>query len=379
MIKRNRVLAGFVPMLVAVGALSGAAAIAEEGVDQVVQQGVASEEDAALPLVEDVASEEDAVVLEEGEEVEPSPPAEEPLEAEPTDDDGDAEPTDDRDRRPRPAPRGRSATTSASAQPEPEGQGQVEFDPESTAGACPGGTAMKIDNLRSNGTFGPVTISDFTNTSFTWTSTQAVSAVLVKDGGGYKTNPGGSSGSASSLGQDISHVIFCLGGEVPDVDVEEPCDADETTPEAQPCEPAPCDADETMPGTQPCEPAPCDADETTPETEPCEPEPCDADETMPGTQPCAPPLCDADEAMPGRQDCTEDVAGVQSKPKEPQDDDAVQGAGLAAGGEPDAPMAAQAVAPEGVLPFTGGAAVPLLMVAAGLVIAGGGAVLIRRP
>jgi hypothetical protein len=352
MIKRNRILAGCVIVLL-VGALSGAAAVADEG----VQPNDAAEQ-AALPLLEA-----------EVEPVETSPPAEAPVEADPADE------VELPDARPRPAPRGGpdrgagAVALSTSAQPGPEDQGQVETDPESAAGACPGGTALKIDNLRSNGTYGPITVSDFTNTSFTWTSAETVSAVLVKDGGGYKTNPGGTSGSASSLGQDISHVIFCLGGDVPEVDAEEP---------------EPCDADETMPGTQPCKPEPCDADETMPGTQPCEPEPCDADEIMPGTQPCKPEPCDADETMPGRQDCTEGVAGAESGPKKSEgDDDDVQGAGLASDDEPDsAPLEGQAVQPavEGAsLPFTGGGVFPLLLVAFGLATAGGGAVLIKRP
>jgi hypothetical protein len=404
MIRGNRILAGFVLALLVVGALSGAAAIADEGVDEGAQQNEAPGEDAGLQLLEVAGEEPDTSPPAEGELVETSPPSE----ADPSVDRGDDESADGGDARPRPAARGRTVAVAASAlaQPDQEGQGQVEIDPESAAGLCPGGTALKIDGLRSNGTFGPITISDYTNTSFTWTSTEAVSAVLVKDGGGHKTNPGGSSGSASTFGQDISHVIFCLGGDVPEVDAEtpedeEPCDGDETMPGTQPCEPAPCDADETMPGTQPCEPAPCDADETMPGTQPCEPAPCDADETMPGTQPCVPAPCDADETMPGtqpcvpahcdaddtmpgRQDCTEGVAGVESDPKKSQGDDGeVQGAGLAADDEPHvAPMAAQAAQPavEGVaLPFTGAGVFPLLMVALGLVYAGGGALLIRRP
>lgn len=112
------------------------------------------------------------------------------------------------------------------------GQGHVEVDPASAEGSCPGGTAFKIDNLRSNGTFGPITISNFTMTSFSWSSTQNVTAVLVKDGGGVKSNAGGTSGSASSFGQDISHVIFCLSGDVVaggqvDQDEDKVCDADD--------------------------------------------------------------------------------------------------------------------------------------------------------
>lgn len=393
MIRGNRTLAGFVLALLVAGALSGAAAFADEGVDESAEQTEALAEDAGLPLVEDAGEEAETLPpveeTDSGEEAEASPPAEEPAETE----SGDPEP------RSRPVRTGKSggaaaaAATSSSAQPAPEGQGTIEIDPESAAGACPGGTAFKIDGLRSNGTFGPITISDYTNTSFTWTSTESVSAVLVKDGGGHKTNPGGTSGSASTFGQDISHVIFCLGGEVPEVDAEEPeevdgeepCDADETMPGTQACEPAPCDADETMPGTQACEPAPCDGDETMPGTQACVPGPCDADETMPGTQACVPPACDADDTMPGRQDCTKDVAGAESEPEDPAADDDVRGAGLAADRGPDvSPAAVQPAAPQPlaqgtILPFTGTPLGAFVMVALGLVTAGGGAVLIRRP
>jgi hypothetical protein len=104
---------------------------------------------------------------------------------------------------------------------------------------------------------------------------------------------------------------------------------------------------------------------------------------MPGTQPCVPVPCDADETMPGRQDCTQEVAGVESHPekeKEKPADDEVQGAGLAVDSAPDvAPMAAQPVAQGSTLPFTGAPLGAFVMVAIGLVTAGGGAVLIRRP
>ena len=356
MIRANRFVTGFVLALLVVGALSGAAAIADEGVDEEAQ-------------------------------VEASPPAEEPIEAAPLDDGEDAASAGGRAARPRPAPRGGTTAASSSAQPGPDGQGSVEIDPESAEGACPGGTALKIDNLRSNGTFGPITISDYTNTSFTWTSTEAVSAVLVKDGGGHKTNPGGTSGSASTFGQDISHVIFCLGGDVPEVDaetpeVEVPCEADGTMPEAPGCMPAPCDDDGTMPESPECVPAPCEDDETMPGAPACVPAPCEDDKTMPGTPACVPAVCDGHETKPGRQDCNEGVAGVDSDPQKSEDED-VEAAGLVADRErdpaPAQPMAVQAAVQGSVLPLTGGPFVPFLLIAAGLVYAGGGAVLIKRP
>ncbi|HYO60505.1 MAG TPA: hypothetical protein VEU29_01240, partial [Actinomycetota bacterium] len=74
MIKGNRVLAGFVLAMLVAGALSGAAAVAEEG----VEQNEALEQDAVLELVEDA-----------GEQEATPPAAEEPTEPVPTDD-GDA-------------------------------------------------------------------------------------------------------------------------------------------------------------------------------------------------------------------------------------------------------------------------------------------------
>ena len=127
-------------------------------------------------------------------------------------------------------------TSSQSSTPTGGGTGEYVTNDK----ACPGGTGFKIDNLRSNGIYGPVTISNLTNTSFTWTSTVNFTAVMVKDGGGDKPNPGGTSGTASSFGQDISHVTFCLSGDDDDDDggevIEEPCDANPNMEGIQKCD-----------------------------------------------------------------------------------------------------------------------------------------------
>jgi len=154
--------------------------------------------------------------------------------------------------------------TASNDDPEAGKDGRVEVDPASQLGSCPGNSVvLKIDNLRSGGTFGPITISNFTSTSFTWTSTQVVNAVLVKDGGGISINAGGMSGSATSLGQDISFVIFCLGQAPP------------PPPPSPPPPPPPCVDNPNTPRDECNPPQPCVDNLNTPRDECAAPEPPD--------------------------------------------------------------------------------------------------------
>lgn len=225
----------------------------------------------------------------------------------------------------------RSTSTSGSTQ---TGAGRVKANSGSAGESCASGTAFKIDNLRSNGTFGPITISNFTNTSFTWTSTQNVTSVLVKDGGGLKINAGGASGTASSFGQDISHVIFCLSGDAVAGDVIE----------------QPCDANAEMAGVQECKKG--------------EDKPCDAMPEVAGIQEC-------DEVLPGLEQNPakpqEKVLGIRVS-KAPAQPAAVAPAAVAAAPE---------AAPAAVLPFTG-VQLASFLVAALALISGGGLMLFRR-
>lgn len=323
-----RIHQSLVLALSVVVALLGAPAFADEGKDE---SGKQTEQNESTKNDESAKNEDEADKNdhESSRQDENEPSSDDTGEAneESTPDAADADEAEDRDVKSRRegAPARTATTAAASAASAQEGQGTVVIDPESDA--CPDGTELKIDNLRSDGTFGPITISNFTSTSFTWTSTQSVTTVLVKDGGGYSTNAGGTSGTASSLGQDISHVIFCLGAAV---DVETPVE-----------------------------------------------EPCDGDETMPGSQPCTPP-CDADEDMPGVQECVK-MPDVKVRPATPEDV-SVRGERVARDTAVSPKrLAARASDVEGsVLPFTGGQLAGLATAALGLMLAGGGTLLIRR-
>src|SRR5687768_7374287 len=75
--------------------------------------------------------------------------------------------------------------------------------PASASSDCPSGsTQFKIDQRPSNGTYSDgtleVTISNSDEDSFSWSSNIEVDSVVVKGGPVTKTNPGGTSGSATS-------------------------------------------------------------------------------------------------------------------------------------------------------------------------------------
>ena len=107
-----------------------------------------------------------------------------------------------------------SSTSEESDGPAPGGQGGNV--------PCPSGSteAFTVNGMITNGTYTDgtltVTVTNATNTSFSWSANQSLGAVLVKAGSTTEVNPGGTSGTAQSpfnpnSGQlyDISHVTFC--------------------------------------------------------------------------------------------------------------------------------------------------------------------------
>ena len=116
----------------------------------------------------------------------------------------------------------------------PEGGPKSEC--ERAGGCCEATSATKIEwdeNNGKNGTYGPITISNSDGYSFTWSSTQLVTCVIIKAGTPghiFRYCPDGAYGGALDLrhylpqGEKlhaISHVTFCFG-EAPEarIDVE---------------------------------------------------------------------------------------------------------------------------------------------------------------
>lgn len=129
-------------------------------------------------------------------------------------DDRDGDRTEARESDRRAASGGQSTSSSDSDGPAPGGQGGNV--------PCPSGSseAFTVNGAISNGSYTDgtvtVTVTNATSTSFNWTSSQSLHAVLVKAGSTTEVNAGGTSGTAQSpfnpsSGQlyDISHVTFC--------------------------------------------------------------------------------------------------------------------------------------------------------------------------
>ncbi len=216
--------------------------------------------------------------------------------------------------------------------------------PAAAASDCPSGmTQFKIDEQPSDGTYSDgtleVTISNADNDSFQWSSNITVDEVVVKGGPVTKSNPGGTSGSATSPDNPnnnqrygISHVSFCYstsgggggggggGGDGEEKSTETKGDND-TKEDGDHKDDKKCDANPDMPGNQPCTEGDtekrteeCDANPEMAGVQPCEEDGkkkkrCDANPDMPGTQPCTEAdteaRCDANPEMAGTQECTE--------------------------------------------------------------------------